>query len=122
MRALVVDDEPPALSELTYLLEQDGRFDDVVPASSGTDALRALLTNLRRIAAGADRHQSRYGDLVRLARWFDDAADDRAHELWASTFGLHPARHLSFAAEPEGDAGEEDRGAAHGENACPNVT
>ncbi|MGC5584680.1 LytR/AlgR family response regulator transcription factor [Ornithinimicrobium sp. W1665] len=42
MRALVVDDEPPALSELTYLLEQDGRFDDVVPASSGTDALRAL--------------------------------------------------------------------------------
>ena len=42
MRALVVDDEPPALSELTYLLEQDGRFDVVVPASSGTDALRAL--------------------------------------------------------------------------------
>ncbi|WP_342447074.1 LytR/AlgR family response regulator transcription factor [Ornithinimicrobium sp. CNJ-824] len=42
MRALVVDDEPPALSELTYLLEQDGRFDVVVAASSGTDALRAL--------------------------------------------------------------------------------
>ncbi|GAA1186226.1 LytTR family DNA-binding domain-containing protein [Ornithinimicrobium humiphilum] len=42
MRALVVDDEPPALSELTYLLEQDGRFSAVVPAASGTDALRAL--------------------------------------------------------------------------------
>jgi DNA-binding LytR/AlgR family response regulator len=42
MRALVVDDEPPALSELTYLLEQDGRFDTVLPVSSGTDALRAL--------------------------------------------------------------------------------
>ncbi|MGO0575973.1 LytR/AlgR family response regulator transcription factor [Ornithinimicrobium panacihumi] len=42
MRALVVDDEPPALSELTWLLEQDGRFEQVVPASSGTDALRAL--------------------------------------------------------------------------------
>src|SRR5680860_81688 len=35
-----------------------------------TDAMRSLLTNLRRIAAGADRQQSRYGDLVRLARWF----------------------------------------------------
>ncbi|SOC57959.1 LytR/AlgR family response regulator transcription factor [Ornithinimicrobium cerasi] len=42
MRALVVDDEPPALSELTWLLEQDGRFDTVLPVSSGTDALRAL--------------------------------------------------------------------------------
>ncbi|MFK5633552.1 MULTISPECIES: LytR/AlgR family response regulator transcription factor [unclassified Ornithinimicrobium] len=42
MRALVVDDEPPALSELTYLLEQDGRFEDVQSAGSGTDALRAL--------------------------------------------------------------------------------
>ena len=42
MRALVVDDEPPALSKLTWLLEQDGRFSEVVPASSGTDALRAL--------------------------------------------------------------------------------
>ncbi|SOC53605.1 TIGR02677 family protein [Ornithinimicrobium cerasi] len=68
-----------------------------------TDALRALLTNLRRIAAGADRHQSRYGDLVRLARWFDDAPDGRGHELWAATFGLYGGRHLSFAAETEGD-------------------
>lgn len=42
MRALVVDDEPPALSELTYLLEQDGRFSAVLAAGSGTDALRAL--------------------------------------------------------------------------------
>lgn len=42
MRALVVDDEPPALAELTWLLEQDGRFASVVPAGSGTDALRAL--------------------------------------------------------------------------------
>lgn len=45
MRALVVDDEPPALSELTYLLEQDGRFASVIAAGSGTDALRALETD-----------------------------------------------------------------------------
>ncbi|WP_298750039.1 LytTR family DNA-binding domain-containing protein [uncultured Serinicoccus sp.] len=42
MRALVVDDEPPALSELTYLLERDGRLGSVHPVASGTDALRAL--------------------------------------------------------------------------------
>lgn len=42
MRALVVDDEPPALSELTWLLEQDGRCASVRAAGSGTDALRAL--------------------------------------------------------------------------------
>lgn len=42
MRALVVDDEPPARSELTWLLERDGRFSSVLAAGSGTDALRAL--------------------------------------------------------------------------------
>jgi uncharacterized protein (TIGR02677 family) len=65
--------------------------------------MRALLVNLRRIAAGADRQQSRYADLVRLARWFDESPDDRAHELWAATFGLYPARHLSFAADDDAD-------------------
>lgn len=42
MRALVVDDEPPARSELVWLLERDGRFGSVRAAGSGTDALRAL--------------------------------------------------------------------------------
>ena len=68
-----------------------------------TDAMRALLTNLRRIAAGADRQHSRYADLARLARWFDDATDEQAHELWAAAFGLYSARHLSFPADPDGD-------------------
>ncbi|MFZ5872067.1 MAG: DUF2397 domain-containing protein, partial [Actinomycetota bacterium] len=40
-----------------------------------TDAMRALLVNLRLIAASSDREQSRYADLLRLATWFD-AADD----------------------------------------------
>lgn len=68
-----------------------------------TDAMRSLLMNLRRIAAGADRQQSRYGDLVRLAGWFDTADDAYAHDLWAAAFGLYSARHLSFAADPDGD-------------------
>lgn len=68
-----------------------------------TEAMRSLLLNLRRITAGADREQSRYADLVRLARWFDESDDERAHELWAAAFGLYPARHLAFAADADGD-------------------
>ncbi|KRF27038.1 LytR family transcriptional regulator [Phycicoccus sp. Soil803] len=42
MRALVVDDEAPALEELSWLLRQDERIAEVVTASSGADALRSL--------------------------------------------------------------------------------
>jgi DNA-binding LytR/AlgR family response regulator len=42
LRALVVDDERPALEELSYLLRQDPRIADVRTASSGADALRSL--------------------------------------------------------------------------------
>lgn len=68
-----------------------------------TDAMRSLLTNLRRIASGADRQQSRYGDLTRLATWFDSSDDDTAHHLWAAAFGLYSSRHLSFAMDADDD-------------------
>jgi DNA-binding LytR/AlgR family response regulator len=42
LRALLVDDEAPALSELTFLLRQDHRIGEISTASSGADALRAL--------------------------------------------------------------------------------
>jgi DNA-binding LytR/AlgR family response regulator len=42
LRALVVDDELPALEELSWLLRQDERVGEVRTASSGTAALRAL--------------------------------------------------------------------------------
>ncbi len=42
LRALVVDDEAPALNELTYLLGRDPRIGDVLTASSGASALRLL--------------------------------------------------------------------------------
>lgn len=80
-----------------------------------TDAMRSLLMNLRRIAAGADRQQSRYGDLVRLAGWFDAADDAYAHDLWAAAFGLYSARHLSFAADPDGDPVGQQRKQALGQ-------
>jgi uncharacterized protein (TIGR02677 family) len=67
-----------------------------------TDAMRALLVNLRRIATGR-REQSRYGDLLALARWFAEADDATAHALWASAFGLYSCRHLAFAADDDAD-------------------
>src|SRR5665811_1923221 len=42
LRALLVDDEAPALSELAFLLRQDHRIGEIRTATSGADALRAL--------------------------------------------------------------------------------
>jgi uncharacterized protein (TIGR02677 family) len=67
-----------------------------------TDAMRALLVNLRRIATGR-REQSRYGDLLTLARWFAAADDDTAHALWAAAFGLYSCRHLGYPADDDAD-------------------
>jgi uncharacterized protein (TIGR02677 family) len=66
-----------------------------------TDAMRALLVNLRRITSAAERQQSRYGDLLKLAGWFDRAGDDTAHALWAAAFGLYSCRHLGAVAETD---------------------
>jgi DNA-binding LytR/AlgR family response regulator len=42
LTALVVDDELPALSDLGYLLGRDERVEEVITASSGTEALQVL--------------------------------------------------------------------------------
>jgi DNA-binding LytR/AlgR family response regulator len=42
LRALVADDEEPALAELVYLLERDPRIGEIKKASNGPDALKIL--------------------------------------------------------------------------------
>ncbi len=42
LRALVADDEEPALAELVYLLERDPRIGEIRTASNGPDALKIL--------------------------------------------------------------------------------
>ncbi len=42
LRVLAVDDEPPALADLLWALQQDRRIDDVSGADSGAEALRLL--------------------------------------------------------------------------------
>ncbi len=44
LRVLAVDDEPPALGELTYLLERSGAVAEVTPCGSAAEALAALQT------------------------------------------------------------------------------
>jgi DNA-binding LytR/AlgR family response regulator len=45
LRILAVDDEPPALDELAYLLRADPRVSKVTTAGDATEALRALRDN-----------------------------------------------------------------------------
>src|SRR2546423_15083837 len=42
LRVLVVDDEPPAVAELAYLLSRDPRIASVQTANDGEEALRIL--------------------------------------------------------------------------------
>src|SRR5437764_5912361 len=45
LRVLAVDDEPPALDELAYLLRADPRVGSVYTAGDATEALRVLRDN-----------------------------------------------------------------------------
>ena len=45
LRAMVVDDEEPARSELRYLLEETGRVDTIVEATSAREAVERLMEN-----------------------------------------------------------------------------
>jgi DNA-binding LytR/AlgR family response regulator len=42
LRVLVIDDEKPALDELTFLLQRDARVGEVLACDSATEALRVL--------------------------------------------------------------------------------
>jgi uncharacterized protein (TIGR02677 family) len=86
-----------------WFLGEPGRASDADEVRGlATTAMRALLANLRRISGGGEREASRYGDLVRLARWFDESDDDTAHALWVAAFGLYPCRHVGFSADSDG--------------------
>jgi uncharacterized protein (TIGR02677 family) len=88
-----------------WFIGRPGRTSDAAQVRAlATEAMGALLTNLRRIVASDSREVSRYRDLVTLARWFDRADDHTAHALWAAAFGLFPSRHLGYQADREGDA------------------
>ncbi|MFF1416778.1 TIGR02677 family protein [Streptomyces sp. NPDC058280] len=59
-------------------------------------ALQSLLANAKRILRSATGEMSRRRDLLRLARWFDEAAPQDAHDIAVAAFGLYGARHLGI--------------------------
>ena len=84
----------------SWFLGGGGRESDAAQVRSlATDAMRALVVNLRRIVGEPGREVSRRADLMDLARRFAAADDQTAHALWANVFGLYPARHLGFSAD-----------------------
>ncbi|WP_329453451.1 TIGR02677 family protein (plasmid) [Streptomyces sp. NBC_01724] len=79
-----------------------GWFADVEGQGSQVDqlrdatlrALQSLLANAKRMLRSASGEMSRRKDLLRLARWFDEAAPEEAHDIAVAAFGLYSARHL----------------------------
>jgi DNA-binding LytR/AlgR family response regulator len=104
LRALVVDDEPPARDELVYLLGLDSRVGSVQSAGSAAEALRRLETEHFDVVFSDVRMPGLTGlDLARiLARFterpavvfvtaYDDTAVD-AFELQAVDYVMKPVR------------------------------
>ncbi|MEU9338732.1 TIGR02677 family protein [Streptomyces sp. NPDC048290] len=59
-------------------------------------ALQSLLANAKRMLRSATGEMSRRKDLLRLARWFEQAAPQDAHDIAVAAFGLYGARHLGI--------------------------
>ncbi len=104
LRALLVDDEAPALSELAFLLRQDHRIGEIRTAASGADALRALDTHPVDVVfcdikmPGLDgmdfaRVLSRYAERPQIVfvTAYDEHAVD-AFEVRATDYVMKPVR------------------------------
>ncbi|AXG82585.1 TIGR02677 family protein [Streptomyces paludis] len=64
-------------------------------------ALQSLLANAKRMLRSASGEMSRRNDLLRLARWFDEATPEDAHDIAVAAFGMYGSRHLGV--EPASD-------------------
>jgi uncharacterized protein (TIGR02677 family) len=96
--------EPDWAGLHAWFLGAPGRRSDAEEVRTlATRAMRSLFVNLRRLSSSTDREVSRYADLLRLARWFDDCDTDQAAALWAAAFGLYPSRHLGFPGQTDGE-------------------
>ncbi|GAB2774455.1 TIGR02677 family protein [Streptomyces daliensis] len=64
-------------------------------------ALQSLLANAKRMLRSASGEMSRRKDLLKLARWFDEAAPEDAHDIAVSAFGMYSSRHLGVPPETD---------------------
>ncbi|MBM9624662.1 TIGR02677 family protein [Streptomyces zhihengii] len=78
-----------------WFSDADGMGSQVDQLRSATlRALQSLLANAKRMLRSATGEMSRRKDLLRLARWFEEAAPQDAHDIAVAAFGLYGARHL----------------------------
>lgn len=80
-------------------------FSEAAPGGPRVERLQAaaraavvkLTRSLERLVERASRSVDRAADFRTLARWFAACpTDDDAHALWATAFGLYPARHFTL--------------------------
>ncbi len=80
-----------------WFTDLEGRGSQVDQLRDATmRALQSLLANAKRMLRSASGEMSRRKDLLRLARWFDEAAPEDAHDIAVAAFGLYGARHLGI--------------------------
>jgi len=75
-------DEPGAATGVTVLAERTRQ------------AVLGILRAAERIAEAGNLPSARTGDLLALARMFENADDDEIHAIWKAAFGLTAAVHL----------------------------
>ncbi|MFE3632918.1 TIGR02677 family protein [Streptomyces sp. NPDC059168] len=80
-----------------WFSDTDGQGSQVDQLRDATlRALQSLLANAKRMLRSATGEMSRRKDLLRLARWFEEAAPQDAHDVAVAAFGLYGARHLGI--------------------------
>ncbi|WP_241265509.1 TIGR02677 family protein [Streptomyces boncukensis] len=78
-----------------WFTDSDGQGSQVDQLRDATmRALQSLLANAKRMLRSASGEMSRRKDLLKLARWFDEAAPEDAHDIATAAFGMYSARHL----------------------------
>jgi uncharacterized protein (TIGR02677 family) len=92
-------------TELTdWFVDRPGRPSQVTALREATArAIGTLLATVKRATSGGGPEPGRRAELLRLAKWFDDATPGQAHTLAAAAFGLYSARNLAPAPEYDSD-------------------
>ncbi len=91
--------------ELTdWFVDSPGRPSQVAALREATArAIGSLLASVKRATSGGGLVPGRRGELLKLAKWFDGAEENTAHQVYAAAFGLHSARHLLPAPDYDSD-------------------
>ncbi|WP_263251703.1 DUF2397 domain-containing protein [Saccharopolyspora rosea] len=91
--------------ELTdWFVDSPGRPSQVAALREATArAIGSLLASVKRATSGGGLVPGRRGELLRLAKWCDEADEEQAHRLYAAAFGLHSSRHLLPAPDYDSD-------------------